>query len=66
MGCQEAGVEAGRAVRRLLPSIAQGRADDGSDRGGDGAGQMGRDIEYVLEEKFTGRMEGKRVIKDNC
>lgn len=31
MGCQEAGVEAGRAVRRLLPSIAQGRADDGSD-----------------------------------
>lgn len=59
MGCQEAGVEAGRAVRRLLPSIAQGRADNGSDKGGDGAGQMGMGIEYVLEKKIHWACRGE-------
>ena len=68
MDCEEARLEAGWAVRRLLSCSVQGKAVS-TDKGGDGDGKKGIDIGCVLEEKLIGLKEAeeeKRRIKDNC
>lgn len=53
VGCPKAGVGAGRGIRRVSPSRAHSRANNGSDRERGTDGQARIEIEYILEEKYT-------------